>query len=58
MAEVFLHKVKNPKLFGVAKLNSKKEIIGIKEKTKKKFSNLQSLVYIFLITKLLNYQKV
>ena len=39
-AEVFLHKVNNPKLFGVAKLNSKKEIIGIKEKPKKKYSNL------------------
>jgi len=39
-AEVFLHKVNNPKLFGVAKLNSKKEITGIKEKPKKKYSNL------------------
>ena len=32
-AEVFLHKVKNPHLFGVAKTNSKNQILGIKEKT-------------------------
>ena len=39
-AEIFLHKVKNPQLFGLAKINSKNEILGIKEKPKKKYSNL------------------
>ena len=39
-AEVFLHKVKNPHLFGVAKTNSKNQILGIKEKPRKRYSNL------------------
>ena len=38
-ARIFLHKVNKPKLFGVAKINSKKKIIGIKEKPKKYYSN-------------------
>ena len=38
-ARIFLHKVNKPKLFGVAKINSKNKIIGIKEKPKKYYSN-------------------
>jgi len=34
-AKIILHKVLNPELFGVAKLNSKKKIIKLKEKPKK-----------------------
>jgi len=38
-AKVLLHKVSNPNLFGVAKINKKKEILLIKEKPKKFISN-------------------
>ena len=38
-ARVFLHNVKNPELFGVAKITANNRIIKIKEKPKKKFSN-------------------
>jgi glucose-1-phosphate thymidylyltransferase len=38
-AKVILHKVLTPELFGVAKLNSKKKIIFIKEKPKKFISD-------------------
>ena len=34
-AKVFLHKVSKPELYGVAKINKKNKIIGIKEKPKK-----------------------
>ena len=56
-AEVFLHKVKNPHLFGVAKTNFKNQILGIKEKPKKGTQTLRLLVCIFLIVRLLNFQK-
>ena len=39
-ANVFLHPVSKPHLYGVAKINQKNQIISIKEKPKKKFSNL------------------
>ena len=39
-AKVILHKVSNPGLFGVAKINDNKKIIKIKEKPKKFFSDL------------------
>ena len=39
-ARVVLHKVKNPELFGVAKVNKNKKIITIKEKPKKYLSDL------------------
>ena len=35
-AKVLLHKVTNPELFGVAKINDKNKIVSIKEKPKKK----------------------
>lgn len=38
-AKIILHKVLSPELFGVAKMNSKKKIIQIKEKPKKFISN-------------------
>src|SRR6056300_839787 len=39
-ARVVLHKVQKPESFGVAKLNNQNQIIGIKEKPNKYFSNL------------------
>ena len=39
-AEVFLHPVRNPSLYGVAKINKKNKIEKIIEKPKKIFSNL------------------
>ena len=56
-ANVFLHKVNNPKLFGVAKLNSKKKIIGIKEKPKKKYSNLAITGLYFFDNRVVNFSK-
>ena len=38
-AKVFLHKVNKPELYGVAKINNKNKIIGIKEKPKKFYSD-------------------
>ena len=39
-AEVFLHPVRNPSLYGVAKINKKNKILKIIEKPKKPMSNL------------------
>ena len=39
-ATVFIHPVKNPNLYGVAKINSKNKVVKIIEKPKKFFSNL------------------
>ena len=38
-AKVFLHKVSKPQLYGVAKINNKNKIIGIKEKPKRYYSD-------------------
>jgi len=38
-AKVFIHKVSKPELYGVAKVNSKNKILGIKEKPKKFYSD-------------------
>ena len=38
-AKIFLHKVSKPELYGVAKINNKNKIIGIKEKPKKFYSD-------------------
>ena len=54
-AEVFLHKVKNPHLFGVAKTNSKNQILGIKEKPKKRYSNLAITGLYFFDNKVVKY---
>ena len=48
-AKVILHRVTNPSLFGVAKINNKKKIIILKEKPKNIFQILLLLDYIFLI---------
>jgi len=39
-AKVFLHPVKNPHLYGVAKINKRKKIVKLEEKPKKTNSNL------------------
>ena len=56
-ARVFLHKVKKPGLFGVAKVNSKNKIIGIKEKPKKYYSNLAITGLYFFDNKVIKYSK-
>ena len=56
-AEVFLHKVKNPHLFGVAKTNSKNQILGIKEKPKKRYSNLAITGLYFFDSKVVELSK-
>ena len=38
-AKILLHKVVNPELFGVAKINSKNKVVSIREKPKKFFSD-------------------
>jgi len=38
-AKILLHKVFNPELFGVAKINSRNKVVSIKEKPKKFFSD-------------------
>ena len=56
-AEVFLHKVKNPHLFGVAKTNSKNQILGIKEKPKKRYSNLAITGLYFFDSRVVEFSK-
>ena len=56
-AKVVLHKVLKPELFGVAKVNSKKKIIRIKEKPKKFFSDLAITGLYFFDNKVVNYAK-
>jgi len=56
-ARIFLHKVNKPKLFGVAKINSKNKIIGIKEKPKKYYSNNAITGLYFFDNKAIKYSK-
>ena len=56
-ARVVLHKVKNPELFGVAKVNKNKKIITIKEKPKKYLSDLAITGLYFFDNKVLNFAK-
>ena len=56
-AKIILHKVLNPELFGVAKLNSKKKIIKIKEKPKKFMSNFAITGLYFFDKNVTNYAK-
>ena len=56
-AQIFLHKVKKPRLFGVAKINSKNKIIGIKEKPKKFYSNKAITGLYFFDNKVVKYTK-
>ena len=54
---IFLHKVKKPSLFGVAKVNSKNKILGIKEKPKKYYSNFAITGLYFFDNKVIKYSK-
>jgi len=56
-AKVLLHKVAKPELFGVAKINSKNEIISIKEKPKKYLSDLAITGLYFFDNKVIEYSK-
>ena len=56
-AKVLLHKINKPELFGVAKINSKKKIISIKEKPKKYISNLAITGLYFFDNKVVEYSK-
>ena len=56
-AKILLHKVLNPELFGVAKLNSKKKIITIKEKPKKFVSNYAITGLYFFDNNVVKYSK-
>ena len=56
-ARVVLHKVQKPESFGVAKLNNQNQIIGIKEKPNKYFSNLAITGLYFFDNNVVNYSK-
>ena len=56
-AKVVLHKVQNPELFGVAKINKFEKIIKIKEKPKKYLSNLAITGLYFFDNKVIEYAK-
>ena len=56
-AKIILHKVLNPELFGVAKINSLKKITLIKEKPKKFISNLAITGLYFFDNKVVKYAK-
>ena len=56
-AKIILHKVINPELFGVAKLNLKKKIINIKEKPKKFMSDFAITGLYFFDKNVTNYAK-
>ena len=56
-AKVILHKVVNPELFGVAKVNNKKKIISIKEKPKKFVSDLAITGLYFFDNNVVKYSK-
>tara|TARA_B100001123_G_C15273295_1_gene1011137 strand:+ start:580 stop:1452 length:873 start_codon:yes stop_codon:yes gene_type:complete len=56
-ATVLLHKVSRPELYGVAKINKKNKITFIKEKPKKKFSDLAITGLYFFDNKVVEYSK-
>jgi glucose-1-phosphate thymidylyltransferase len=56
-ARVVLHKVQKPELYGVAKVNSSKRIMAIKEKPKKFLSNLAITGLYFFDNKVVEYSK-
>ena len=56
-ASVILHPVKNPSLYGVAKINKKNKIVKIIEKPKKTFSNLAVTGLYFFDNKVIKYSK-
>ncbi len=56
-AKVFLHKVSKPELYGVAKINNKNKIIGIKEKPKKYYSDYAITGLYYFDNKVIKYSK-
>ena len=56
-AKVFLHKVTNPHLFGVAKVNKRNKILSILEKPKKYISNLAVTGLYFFDNNVVKYAK-
>ena len=56
-AKVFLHKVSKPELYGVAKVNNKNKIIGIKEKPKKYYSDYAITGLYYFDNKVIKYAK-
>ena len=56
-AKVLLHKVNNPELFGVAKINNNNKIVLIKEKPKKNLSDLAITGLYFFDNKVIEYSK-
>ena len=56
-ATIFLHPVKNPNDYGVAKIDGKNNILKIVEKPKKNFSNLAVTGLYFFDNKVIKYSK-
>ena len=56
-AKVFLHSVKNPQNYGVAKLNKHKKVIKLVEKPKKNISNLAVTGLYFFDNKVIKFSK-
>ena len=56
-AQVFLHPVNNPQLYGVATINDKNKIIKIVEKPKKSKSNLAVTGIYFFDNRVISYSK-
>ena len=56
-AKVFLHKVNNPELYGVAKINNNNKILGIKEKPKKYYSDYAVTGLYYFDNKVVKYAK-
>jgi glucose-1-phosphate thymidylyltransferase len=56
-AGILLHKVQNPELFGIAKIDKNKKIISIKEKPKKFISNDAITGLYFFDKNVVNYAK-
>ncbi len=56
-AKILLHKVRNPELFGVAKVDKRKKITHLKEKPKKFLSNDAITGLYFFDNKVINYSK-
>ena len=56
-AKVFLHKVSKPELYGVAKIDSKNKIVGIKEKPKKYYSDFAITGLYYFDKKVVQYAK-
>ena len=56
-AKVFLHKVSKPELYGVAKINNRNKILGIKEKPKKFYSDYAITGLYYFDNKVIKYAK-